>query len=69
MGENLIEAEAAAFLRVRPQTLANWRSRGEGPTFSKVGNRVLYTREALVAFVKANERAATTTATTQTPRA
>ena len=26
----------------RPQTLAHWRSQGRGPTYIKVGGRVLY---------------------------
>lgn len=27
---------------VSERTLANWRSRGEGPSFVKIGGRVLY---------------------------
>jgi hypothetical protein len=42
---------AAAFLLVAPQTLANWRITGEGPPFSKVGHRILYSIADLTAFV------------------
>lgn len=34
--------EAAALLGVAPGTLANWRHRGGGPRFVKVGSRVRY---------------------------
>ncbi len=27
---------------ISPRTLANWRSSGEGPAFTKIGGRVLY---------------------------
>jgi helix-turn-helix protein len=58
--ENLIEPEAAAFLRVEPQTLANWRSKGIGPVYARIGRRVVYTLADLIAFVHANRRTATT---------
>jgi hypothetical protein len=56
--ENLIESEAALYLRVRPSTLAKWRTRGEGPDYSKIGGRVVYTRQQLRDFVQARSRAA-----------
>jgi hypothetical protein len=28
--------------KIAPRTLANWRSRGLGPKFAKIGGRVLY---------------------------
>lgn len=59
----LIEAEAAEFLRLRPQTLSNWRSLGIGPRYSKIGGRVVYSREALTAFAQEKERTSTTTPT------
>jgi len=34
--------EAAERLGVRPSTLANWRYRGGGPPYIKVGGRVRY---------------------------
>lgn len=35
-------------------TLANWRSRGEGPPFQKFGSRVRYPLAALVEWEAAN---------------
>jgi hypothetical protein len=32
------------------RTLANWRSTGEGPQFTKIGGRVLYALAAIVAW-------------------
>lgn len=51
------EKEVAALLRVGVKTLRNWRSRGEGPRFRKIGKRcVRYARRDLVDFI--NESAA-----------
>jgi len=47
----LTAAEAAAVLRLGPQTLARWRMRGCGPRYRRVGRNVLYTREDLRAWV------------------
>jgi predicted DNA-binding transcriptional regulator AlpA len=50
----LDESEAAATLNVAVQTLRNWRWRGEGPRFVKLGKRaVRYRRGDLDAFVEA----------------
>lgn len=35
-------------------TLANWRAKGRGPTFMKVGARVVYPLADLVAWEKEN---------------
>lgn len=35
---------------ISPKTLANWRAKNSGPSFLKVGGRVLYTMEAVLAF-------------------
>ncbi len=35
----LTEVEAAAILALRPSTLGNWRSRGYGPRFLRLGNK------------------------------
>lgn len=37
-------------------TLANWRTRGEGPAFQKFGTRVRYPVDALVAWETANRQ-------------
>ena len=47
--------EAAEILRVKPGTLATWRSsRLVDLTFVKVGRRVFYRREDLLAFIENN---------------
>lgn len=49
----LTEAEAAAFLRVAVQTLRNWRWRGAGPMYRKIGQRLVrYVRGDLQAFIE-----------------
>lgn len=50
----LDENEASASLSVAVQTLRNWRWRGEGPRYVKVGARLVrYRRSDLAAFVDA----------------
>lgn len=50
----LDENEAAAFLSVAVQTLRNWRWKGEGPRYVKIGARLVRYRCAdLTAFVEA----------------
>lgn len=45
--------ELAAMLGMSPQSLANWRSRGEGPCYVKVGTRtVRYRAEDVRKFLK-----------------
>lgn len=53
--ELLTTAEAADLLRVRVETLAQWRWRGTGPAYLKNGSRVLYRREAIEAWLSAGE--------------
>lgn len=49
----LTESEAATFLHVAIQTMRNWRWRGSGPRYRKVGPRLVrYVREDLVAFIE-----------------
>ena len=48
--------EAADFLRVSPLTLANWRSRGEGPPWVRISQKVIRCRRAsLMAFLETLE--------------
>lgn len=42
--------EAAAFLKVKPATLANWRSAKVGPPYIKRGRRVFYEEDVLERF-------------------
>lgn len=51
--------EAAAFLRCSEWTLAEWRCKGTGPRFCKLGNRVRYSPAALAEWVEAHTAAST----------
>jgi len=47
--------EAATYLRLKPQTLANWAvTRAQNLPFVKIGRRVMYRLADLDAFVMAN---------------
>ena len=43
--------EAAAYLKVSPRTLDNWRSLGAGPEFIKVGALVRYREADIEAYL------------------
>lgn len=34
--------------KITERTLANWRSSGEGPRFTKIGGRVLYSLDSVI---------------------
>lgn len=52
-GDLLTEKETAEALHVALQTVRNWRWRGEGPRFRKLGKRtVRYLRSDLAAFIE-----------------
>ena len=51
--------EAATYLRLRPSTLERWRSVGGGPTFRKLGGRVVYAQSELDAFAEAGRKRST----------
>jgi len=52
-------AEAARHLGVSPRTLEDWRWKGGGPTFSKLGRLVRYRMADLEAFVSGSLRSNT----------
>lgn len=55
-GSLLDERKAAAILDVSLSTLRNWRWKGEGPRFRKIGGRMVrYHRADLAAFVEGGE--------------
>mgnify|MGYP001491016573 CR=1 FL=1 len=59
--EYLTEAEAADLLRVSPRTLQRQRASGDGPRCWRVGKRrVVYTRDALDAWLRSREPAPAT---------
>lgn len=43
--------EAAVFLRLKPQTLAVWATRGNGPKVCKVGRKALYRLNDLQEYI------------------
>ena len=52
MPQLLNETEAADILGVRPRTLSNWRCRGGGPIYVKMGSKaVRYRLNDLNAFI------------------
>jgi hypothetical protein len=48
--------EAAAFLRLRPRTLDNFRWRGIGPKYRKHGGQVVYHIQDLIDWSQSNRR-------------
>jgi hypothetical protein len=50
--EYLTEKEAALLFSLSSATLKTKRTRGGGPDYVKVGNRVLYARKALEAYLE-----------------
>lgn len=47
---------AARFLGLQPATLEIWRSRAEGPTYVKVGKRVMYALADLREWMEARKK-------------
>jgi predicted DNA-binding transcriptional regulator AlpA len=52
----LTEDDAAGYLLTSPKTLANWRWRGVGPEYVKLGGSVRYRPEALDAYIASRTR-------------
>lgn len=52
MQQYLTPAELVARYKktITIRTLANWRSTGEGPAYTKIGGRVLYPVEAVISW-------------------
>lgn len=50
MNPNLSVAQAAAFLGVKAATLSDWRYRGRGPRYVKMGRRVHYRYSDIIEF-------------------
>jgi hypothetical protein len=48
--------ETAEILRVKPETLATWRSQGRGPRYRKSGRRVEYTPRFIKEYQRRCER-------------
>ena len=54
--EYLDTPSAASTIGVSKQSMALWRSKGTGPSYTKVGGTVRYSRTALRQWMKENER-------------
>lgn len=50
----LTPEELAARWRITKGTLANWRAKGRGPTFTKLGNNILYNLSDVVEYETRN---------------
>lgn len=55
----LNQSRLATRWHVSPRTLERWRWKGEGPAFLKIGGRVVYRIDEVVAFEQARERQST----------
>ena len=51
----LTEDEAAAALRKSKRTLALWRQLRKGPAWTRNGKEILYRRDAIPEYLRANE--------------
>jgi predicted DNA-binding transcriptional regulator AlpA len=49
------DREVAAISGFKVQTLRNWRHRGVGPPYSKIGRAVRYDRAELISFIEARK--------------
>lgn len=58
-GDLRTPSQAARFLKVSVKTLANWRVKGTGPGFLKIGSRVVYDFAELKAFAASGSRSST----------
>lgn len=52
----LTTKEAAAFLRVHPGTMSNWRIKGVGPAYIKTVGKIFYFQADLESFEKRVQR-------------
>ena len=57
---NLTAKDVADDLHMHAGSLANWRVKGEGPPFIKVGRKVLYPRDSFEAWKSQRMRRSTT---------
>lgn len=57
--ERMPVARAAQYLCLSPNTLNKWRVTGDGPSYLKLGRRVLYETKALDEWLAANTRQST----------
>ena len=53
---NMDTREAADYLRLSPATLNEWRTKGKGPKFVRMGRAVRYRQEDLDEYTRTNVR-------------
>lgn len=58
----MTQVEAGSFLALSPRTLERFRLEGRGPMFLKLGRRVVYSRDDLVAWAESQRRTSTSDA-------
>ncbi|MBM4402649.1 MAG: helix-turn-helix domain-containing protein [Candidatus Cloacimonetes bacterium] len=46
-----LNKQVAKVIGIAVTTLRNWRSMGKGPTYQKIGGRVLYPRKGVLEFM------------------
>jgi predicted DNA-binding transcriptional regulator AlpA len=55
----LTDPELTAMLKIKVNTLADWRHRGKGPRYIKVGQLVRYRRSDVESWLEDNTRSQT----------
>jgi predicted site-specific integrase-resolvase len=55
----LNQSRLASRWQISPRTLERWRWTGEGPAFLKIGGRVVYRLEDVLAYEQARQRRST----------
>lgn len=55
MNKTLNTNEAAQYLKVSTNTLANWRSQGKDPTYYRARGKVIYYKDDLDAWIKSED--------------
>jgi DNA-binding transcriptional MerR regulator len=48
----LTDVEAAEIMGLAVQTLRNWRQKRKGPPYYKLGRRIVYYEEDLIAYIE-----------------
>jgi predicted site-specific integrase-resolvase len=64
----LNQARLANRWQLSPRTLERWRWKGEGPPFVKIGGRVVYRMDDILAYEQAQARRSTAEAPATTGR-
>ena len=56
LNQLMTEKEAAALICYTPRALQNWRLRGGGPKYVKIGRSVRYQRSDVLEFIEERKR-------------